>query len=721
MKPLLLTAVLLFTIFGSSAQNWEQLTIPTTQDIVSSSFVSDTEGWIGFKNASSTATIYHTTDGGANWSAISVPGSSPGSSYVCFVTSSTGYVVISDKAYKTVNGGSTWTQISLPGEAVYKPFFLNENTGFIAGKGEVFKTIDGGNQWIAYPDVKLKDMHFLNDSDGFGSHDSFFLWSTTNGGESWEFISDINGCCYDYYAVYYNPAGYLTYTGSGENVFGEYTSFIGGNALSIYGDSYTSEVIGSLFDLKWYNSNRGYAAGQSGIVVFTENGGETWDEIKLCELFNLSPVSLLALDGFETVYVFGAEGRGFKNSPECLYSQFKYTADDLTVQFIDQTQNATTWFWDFNDGTTSTLQNPTHTYSSDGDYTVCLIASNDTCGQGFQDCQNIEILTCTNTSQSAAGSVDSTFSEDGIASIHFDGSYSECHSLAVQPDHKVIGSNYGYGSEIIRYEINGEPDSTFNGDGIAKLNDHYKGSQVKLNSSGRILVAGGNNLSGSTISITCFNPDGTLTSSFGNNGVASVDPGGIVSEIFRGMEVLPDDKILVLTSSGYGGDYYVQITRLKPDGSIDSSFALDGITKLASKSFTFHDSAPGGFSIGADGKIIVAGKINQPLNKIAVARLNTDGTMDSTFDGDGFVETGLSSGDSDYAADVAIQQNGKIVVVGNTYDAMAIVRYNINGSLDDSFGNNGILELQPGNYYATGQGRSHSTGWKNSRMWTYNF
>lgn len=71
-------------------------------------------------------------------------------------------------------------------------------------------------------------------------------------------------------------------------------------------------------------------------------------------------------------------------------SVFFWNVQNLNVAFANQTNNATTYFWDFGDGNTSTQQNPTHTYNSDGNYTVCLVSTND-CGSDT----NCSVLTVT--------------------------------------------------------------------------------------------------------------------------------------------------------------------------------------------------------------------------------------------------------------------------------------------------------------------------------------
>jgi uncharacterized delta-60 repeat protein len=102
-----------------------------------------------------------------------------------------------------------------------------------------------------------------------------------------------------------------------------------------------------------------------------------------------------------------------------------------------------------------------------------------------------------------------------------------------------------------------------------------------------------------------------------------------------------------------------------------------------------------------DGKIILAGYSRNGLNyDFAVVRLNSDGSLDNNFDGDGYVLTDLAS-KNDLVRGMLIQPNGKIVVTGyynsGTYNDIAILRYNEDGSLDNSFGTGGKSYTKVGN------------------------
>jgi len=96
-------------------------------------------------------------------------------------------------------------------------------------------------------------------------------------------------------------------------------------------------------------------------------------------------------------------------------------------------------------------------------------------------------------------------------------------------------------------------------------------------------------------------------------------------------------------------------------------------------------------AIQRDGKIVVAGdsKVSFGVHDFAVVRYNPDGSLDSTFNGTGKVQTGIGSGSNDEGHSIAIQDDGKIIVAGMTSSMnnadFAVVRYNPNGSLDTTF------------------------------------
>jgi uncharacterized delta-60 repeat protein len=189
---------------------------------------------------------------------------------------------------------------------------------------------------------------------------------------------------------------------------------------------------------------------------------------------------------------------------------------------------------------------------------------------------------------------------------------------------------------------------------------------------------------------------GDLDLSFGKGGIVFTGSGNNPSlDIAQEMAIQPDGKIVVVGDGALSGNtsWDFAVARYNTDGSLDTSFGGTGI--VITPVSNSNDSAYS-VAIQADGKIIVIGNGG---GNWTVVRYNPNGSLDTSFGGTGIVITVLSAFEN-YAYSVAVQLDGKIVVVGTsdnpgTYD-FAVVRYNADGSLDASFGNGGIVFTQTG-------------------------
>src|SRR6266542_4476130 len=127
-------------------------------------------------------------------------------------------------------------------------------------------------------------------------------------------------------------------------------------------------------------------------------------------------------------------------------------------------------------------------------------------------------------------------------------------------------------------------------------------------------------------------------------------------------------------------------------GDLDPTFGGDG--EVTTHFTAWSDESANAVAIQADGKIVAAGGTFSAFyhDKFALARYNADGTLDTSFGGDGKVTTHFAAGSEDGAHAVAIQANGKIVAAGNSHlsnERFALARYNSDGKLDTSFGGDG--------------------------------
>ena len=176
--------------------------------------------------------------------------------------------------------------------------------------------------------------------------------------------------------------------------------------------------------------------------------------------------------------------------------------------------------------------------------------------------------------------------------------------------------------------------------------------------------------------------------------------GGLVTTPFAGgdaaceaVALQPDGRIVAAGYSRDAGSGVLRfmIARYDAKGALDPSFGTGGIATTTVGS----GSAANALALQADGKIVAGGFTQDYPGQFALARFNTNGTLDSTFGSGGKVVTNIGSANNEINA-VAIEPDGKIVVGGGDQDAgdhalnFVVARYQANGSLDATFGSGGI-------------------------------
>jgi uncharacterized delta-60 repeat protein len=182
-------------------------------------------------------------------------------------------------------------------------------------------------------------------------------------------------------------------------------------------------------------------------------------------------------------------------------------------------------------------------------------------------------------------------------------------------------------------------------------------------------------------------PGVRLDSAFGTDGLVTTSIGP-ASAAANAVAIQPDGRIIAVgRAAGAGGSDFA-VARYNPDGSPDPTFDTDGITTT---SIGAEDEA-WALAVQADGKIIAAG---YSFNATALVRYNVDGSLDPSFDTDGVVTTPCSAGGPCQALSVAVQTDGEIVVAGYSAGAggntFALARYDASGSLDSSFDGDGLV------------------------------
>ncbi|MBP6732200.1 MAG: T9SS type A sorting domain-containing protein, partial [Chitinophagales bacterium] len=192
---------------------------------------------------------------------------------------------------------------------------------------------------------------------------------------------------------------------------------------------------------------------------------------------------------------------------------------------------------------------------------------------------------------------------------------------------------------------------------------------------------------------------GITDSAFGLNGCMLIDLGDSTDDMLTAVDLQADGKIIVAGFSEMLSSFQNVVLRINTNGKIDSTFGVNGLTNVPVMGLTKMEVQP-------DDKIVVAGIM---VPNTALVRLNADGTTDSTFGTNGLVQQSISTRDECQA--LALQADGKILVGGRSYKADALsrtsftlARLNTNGTPDSTFSNNGLLTHTVG---GTNLGRRH--------------
>ena len=189
---------------------------------------------------------------------------------------------------------------------------------------------------------------------------------------------------------------------------------------------------------------------------------------------------------------------------------------------------------------------------------------------------------------------------------------------------------------------------------------------------------------------------GTLDTSFGSGGGASTSVGFYDNP--RRVYVLPDGKILIAGETAFAGFHLFAPnpfgTRFNANGTLDTSYGNSGVLNPG------VNTTINGVLLQPDGKLVLAGGLNpswnQPPQDFAVVRFNSNGSLDNTFGTNGLVSTSVG-GSYDWASAVLYLPGGKLLAVGQTRGtftspgAIDLIRYNSDGTLDQTFGSGGIV------------------------------
>ena len=285
------------------------------------------------------------------------------------------------------------------------------------------------------------------------------------------------------------------------------------------------------------------------------------------------------------------------------------------------------------------------------------------------------------------GSLDTAFGSGGTVSTAF-GKSGWINALALQRDGKIVAVGWTFtpyaGDDFALARINpdGSLDPSFGDRGrvTTDFTTWDEGNAIVVQPDGKIVVAG-QILAGQNtrrFALARYRSDGSLDPSFGKGGkVVSIEGDASQQGGASALVLQPDGKLVA------GGAPFT-LVRFNPDGSIDTTFGSDGVAHAAfgSSFATLHSAA-----LQPNGEIVAAGAVQDGVNyDFGLARWNVDGTLDQNFGNGGVVITPRAPGG---AAGVAVQPTGKIVATGGN-GLVTLARYRRDGQLDGSFGYRGI-------------------------------
>lgn len=304
----------------------------------------------------------------------------------------------------------------------------------------------------------------------------------------------------------------------------------------------------------------------------------------------------------------------------------------------------------------------------------------------------------------ASGTLDTSFQGFGRLASGMANSDDQARALIILPDQKYLlagSSDNGTISQIAVYRFlgNGDVDGSFAGGGgrlIALGTGDSFGHSLARQPDGKIVVVGSTQVGAFTqFAVVRLTEDGTLDTTFGSGGKVSTALGTGNSSA-EAVAVQSDGKIVVAGSQFNGSNYDFAIVRYSTAGTLDATFGTGGKVSTPVQS---GDDYARAVALQTDGRILVAGSgWGTTDNDGALIRYNANGTLDATFAAGGILMFAVSSDEKLFA--VALQSDNKILTAGTSSQSggqMAIFRVNPNGTADSSFGSAGTVLIPVGN------------------------
>lgn len=303
----------------------------------------------------------------------------------------------------------------------------------------------------------------------------------------------------------------------------------------------------------------------------------------------------------------------------------------------------------------------------------------------------------------ASGDLDPSFASGGKYLSTLYGTTMFGPSVAVQPGGRiVVAGKHFNGSDDDFAMLSLTAAGAFEGSAIVPFGSgkNEDAKSVLLLGDGRFVIGGeGNAGTYAQHGLVRFLANGSIDATFGNGGKVAIDFGRLSH--LHGIAKQTDGKLVVIGDSYSGANTgRVAMARLNVNGSLDTSFGAGGKVEAS-----YGESSNGHAAvIGADGRITIGGYVENATNGLAsacfVARFTTSGQADTTFGSGGSNVATLGTGTTNYCHQLVMQTDGKVVIAGGTLrnhiGDFVMARYTTTGAFDSSFGSGGVVSTEFG-------------------------
>lgn len=314
----------------------------------------------------------------------------------------------------------------------------------------------------------------------------------------------------------------------------------------------------------------------------------------------------------------------------------------------------------------------------------------------------------------ADGTPDADFGTGGRAIVSLVAGSDVANAVIIQPDGKIVVGGYAQNAggsgdfAILRLNADGTRDEGFGVNGVSVFSvgtttgDNVSGLALQTSANQtKIIAVGPSGTAPLQFAAIRLNANGSVDTGFGTSGVALISVGGFQDNA-TDVAVDSAQKIVIGGSYRFNGglgsfrdDFAV--VRLTADGALDTTFSGDG--KLTTNFSTLSAiRSINTVNIGGEERYYASGIVfRNSANDFAIVRYKSNGDLDNSFNGNGRVMTAVGT-DEDQIHDAVVQPDGKLIVAGFTGNGtngvnkdFALMRYNVNGTLDTSFGSCGKI------------------------------